>query len=256
MYDRSFGIEIEFNTNSQGGARYIRPLLKEAGFSHWYNLSHDGSELEISSPILVGKDGLEQVKGVMTCLRAAGCKTNRADGLHVHHDASDFREKPEMVIRAAESWLNNQDNITQFCATRRRGSYVCGDLTEDILNTMKQLRYGLNPWDVSGGKYRALNTSAISYHGTIEFRLHEGTLNFDIAAAWIAFGQAFLESVKRYKKPIPKFKEPGTLLKRMKLIEEQHELLMKKIETRKNEPVVTLNGDFYAAAPGGIEDED
>jgi hypothetical protein len=47
-----------------------------------------------------------------------------------------------------------------------------------------------------GGR-RVLNLGAFSTHGTVEFRQHEATTNFDEIAKWVAFSQKMVETARR-----------------------------------------------------------
>jgi hypothetical protein len=50
-------------------------------------------------------------------------------------------------------------------------------------------------WRESYYGRRNLNIQALSRHGTIELRAHEGTLDYESVFSWVRFGQAFIGSI-------------------------------------------------------------
>lgn len=193
MNNRAFGVEIECQTPGYGydGAKN---LLNENGFHAWAdNVYHDGSEIEIPSPILRGAQGFAELKAVMDLLVANDFTTTYRDGMHVHHDTRDLSLHD--VKRIAQSWKNNQIVINTFVDPYRLGCDWCKNLTNEdiaaIQNEIDEEPYASEEHE----KYKSLSLANRSYTGTIELRLHEGTLDFEKARAWILFGQAFISNV-------------------------------------------------------------
>jgi hypothetical protein len=242
MVDRNFGVELEFTTNGKG-QRWAREILTSEGIS-WDQWSFDGSELELKSPILSGREGFKELKKVMDTLRHHGCETTtRHDGLHIHHDAPDycgFKNK-ENLVRLVKSWIDNESEIiNQFVMPIRRGRTSCPPWNYNLLIDLENDRYTVDRhdqyrdqddgWDHLLNNYgrRSLNIDALKEHGTIEIRLHEGTLDFEKAEAWIKFGQKFLNSCIVRKRPIPKLADRNDLLKRIKINKKAHAVLSEK----------------------------
>jgi hypothetical protein len=214
MTKRRFGVELEFNIAGAGwdrGRGAALELLRTNGFNRWtHHLHHDGSGIEIPSPILCGKDGLKELKEVVQLLRENGGRCTHADGLHVHHEATEFRDR-QLLYRLLRSWKNNHPNIHKLVAARRyRGAaaHYCYPIQDRTIE--------------DGGytdKFTDINTNHLNYRGTIEIRLHEGTLDYDKIEAWVLYGQSFMESVLKRKRPIR--------------CAESHELLLNRIRTPK-----------------------
>jgi hypothetical protein len=207
LREREFGVEIECNMGYGGyyggsietARRVLTKEVKAGRLGRgWLRDIHgDGSGVEICSPRLSGADGFRQLKRVMSVLQDNGGNVTYQDGLHVHHNAPEFKgvKAVELRGRIADSWINNEAVIQSLVSSRRRGLYHCPPLNEEAVQVIKDGRYM--------GTRHSLNLRSIQKHGSIEIRLHEGTLDFDQAKAWIRFGQAFIESVLGRKNPIP-----------------------------------------------------
>jgi hypothetical protein len=205
---RKFGVEIEcgFKDGYLAAERLIsREVQAKKIHDHWRrSLHYDGTLMETSSPALQGAAGFAELRYMMRLLRNNGAYITRSDGMHVHHDAPDYKHDKELQARLAESWFNNQRNIMQFVNIARWRRGACPPINKGHVDALKDGRrpYGRN----------ALNFFALDEHGTLEFRIHEGCLHFPQAEAWIRFGQTLLNAVKASDKPLPKFKTCEELL--------------------------------------------
>lgn len=206
MRNRRFGVELEFNSNGigrEGIARELGRAFDSVGLRRWYFMDRihwDGSELELATPPLRGKEGFDKLKFVMDTLNGLGCYTTEEDGLHVHHDAPEFTQNIELCIRLVKNWKNNSHLIYQFIDPSRtydsydgEGNYwACPAWSDAELNEL------ISRKEIPNWARHDLNLCALSKHGTVEIRLHEGTLDFEVASSWIKFGQKFIDhTVKR-----------------------------------------------------------
>lgn len=221
--ERRFGVEIE--CGFPGYTEEAYDLLMQNDLEPWcYNIHEDGSGIEICSPILQGEQGLNELKKVYGLLNKNGAYVTAADGMHVHHDAPDFVDDYDAVIRIVEMWAANQGNIDQLVHHLRRNSWAARKSWDDsniqaLKSHKDSVGVGYNGYGKLGystGGRGALNIAALNEHGTIEFRQHEGTLDFNIAAAWIKFGQAFMASAMRRKEPLLTCRTPKELLYRIR----------------------------------------
>lgn len=202
MRDRRFGVEIEFDSNGldmSGVRRVLRDAFDKKGFRRWHfmdRMIHDGSELELKTPILRGKDGFNKLKLVMDTLEDNGCYTTGDDGLHVHHDAPEFTHNIDNCIKLVKSWHANRHLIYQFVDGSRTsdgcsggiGTYwACPGWSDDSVKRLEEQRE-IPQWD-----RHDLNLLSLRSKGSIEIRLHEGTLDYTEAESWIRFGQRFID---------------------------------------------------------------
>ena len=193
---RTFGIEIELEHNDSYA---MKLALRTAGIAcevegynhhnrpHW-KITIDVSVrngYELVSPILKGEEGLEEIRRVCEVLNTQGATINHTCGLHVHHDASDLKDR----------------NLRNLLNLYRRA--------EDVIDSMmpKSRRANNNRfckamWTVDEGnyphsRYFKLNLQSLHVHGTVEFRQHSGTIDADKIINWVEITQLMVERSKR-----------------------------------------------------------
>lgn len=207
--DRRFGVEMECITNVEefiaaAGRKGIR--VQRRGYSHetpspnTWMLTPDGSlaysggragfsTIEVVSPILQGEAGMQALKLICEAHAEVGTMVNRTCGLHVHHDATSLTV--DQAKRVAHSYHNVQEIINSLVAPSRRGGntycnpFSVSDLrVVDTALTIGQMVNGI-------GRYKHVNIGhAYAAHKTIEFRQHQGSVDFQKISAWIRLGQA------------------------------------------------------------------
>ncbi|HWV45470.1 MAG TPA: amidoligase family protein [Nitrospira sp.] len=181
------------------GCEVAADLLSRNGFEHWLDDIHeDGSGVEIPSPILRGPQGLRELRNVMQLLSENGFRAGRADGMHVHHDAPEFTDEG-LLAHTVELWEDNFEHITRFVDPARRGTTWASPRHErGYAERYEEFKKSKKIADLPSWRTCALNIMPLRCHEpNIEIRLHEGTLDFRKAAAWIHFGQAFLWAAMR-----------------------------------------------------------
>ena len=188
---------------------------------------------EIVSPILYGESGFEQLKEILSVLNRMGCKVNYSCGLHVHHDITDTmvkgkKESEKFLMNLIKFIAKYEHLIYKMVAPSRLDSrqystpvrkdyfgYNREGVTESSLKGMiRQLK------DDCSRKYRnndtsidrannspnvqlnrgcGLNLQNVWTRGSVEFRYHNGSLNFDKIVSWIVFTQAIVNKVEQTK---------------------------------------------------------
>jgi hypothetical protein len=161
-------------------------------------------------------------------MNSVGGNCNSQDGLHVHHDAPEFLGNKELVVRLVENWIENQRQILKMAHSRRTNSYACPSWTSDILSELKR-----NP---ANSQYyygrRNLNIQALTRHGTIEIRLHEGTLDYEQVFSWVRFGQSFIgKTVAESGDILERATSPNDLLKKINISRNASRFITKKMQT-------------------------
>ena len=201
LTQRHYGVEIEHGNHRMVAASVLNRMRQE-GFPigarqlgvrpECYTQTYDGSGVEIRTPALKGTQGLEELKNAMEFLTSIGGFTGRADGMHVHHEAYDYIDNGVAILALTDSWIANRNVLRLFVDKYRWAALSCAAVSKKpIDDTVKGRSQGFPRGD--------LNFGSLLRHGTIEIRLHEGTLNPITAAAWVVFGQAFIEKVIREK---------------------------------------------------------
>jgi hypothetical protein len=153
----------------------------------------DGGEL-VSPPLT--RDELErQVPVACAALTAAGATVAARCGMHVHLEVRGFRGP--QLRRAWVAWFANQGLINEYVSPSRRDGQWCRLVTQADLDYLLRRETG-TARDVGRGlvnlnRYSVLNGQAYGRYGTIEVRLHQGTINVKKILAWHAFCRAIVD---------------------------------------------------------------
>jgi len=200
----TIGVEIEcFGIDKERvrAAVEVRGLkVRVTGYNHddsrdAYKLGSDGSisgagACEVVSPVLRKLDSL---KTVCEVINEAGARVNRSCGLHVHFGARGFTD--EQWRRIILNYAAIEGLIDSFMPESRRAD------NNRYCHTMRYAARSLREcWQVPGGlyglrdilnyidsRYYKVNVMAFRTHGTIEFRQHSGTTDFEKIRAWVEF---------------------------------------------------------------------
>lgn len=139
---------------------------------------------EVVTPPLGAWDNL---RTICEAISAAGGRINISCGLHVHIDAHGF---------SRQQWQNIGHNywmlriiINGSLAPSRRMNHFCRIV--DIPDAPAMSREALRLW--SRDRYCAVNYEAWTRHKTIEFRQHQGSLNFNKIRDWVLFLESLVE---------------------------------------------------------------
>ena len=215
--ERKFGVEVEYA--SRGVARgTLATLLEQRGVPcrvegynhttrpHWKVTTDVSCGYEVVSPVLQGEDGFRQLKVVLDTMTELGCQVNRNTGVHVHLDASDLEAVD--VANVVKRYQANEQEIDQWFPRSRRGNAnnYCRAL-DTVVNqhALTRLegeggnRRAMFAADVVGTRFAKVNTLATERHGTIEFRQHAGSTDYEKVSNWVLFLQHFVEQSRKVK---------------------------------------------------------
>ena len=206
-FNRTFGVEIEaFGVSRDALLAELRAQGLEAQSEsynhttrpHW-KITSDSSitganAFELVSPVLQGLEGLADLERACRALRICGAQVNSTCGLHVHLGARDL--SIEAMRQLVRNYLVLEPTIDQLMPTERRGNaaYYCRSLQrgrtlaqaeQAILNatTAQELGNAAN----GGCRYHKVNVQSFFRQGTLEFRQHSGTTNFEKISFWVKF---------------------------------------------------------------------
>ncbi len=189
---------------------------------------------EFVSPILYGEDGFNQLKIVLDKLNELGCKINYTCGIHVHHDVTanmlkgqkhsekflanlvKFVAKYEHLIYklVSPSRLDSRDYSTpvrkDFLGVNSNNYNVTDSRVKDMIRKVKSDcrrkysrsgaidEYQTYP-TVQRRRACGLNFQNVWTRGSVEFRYHNGSTNFEKIASWVVFTQAIVNAVEDTK---------------------------------------------------------
>ena len=203
-----FGVEFEttIDNNQQsettiggyhnGVAVPYLPATDASGNATNWKAERDGSidatagrrGCEFISPILSGRDGIENVASTLAILREKGAKVNRSCGLHV---TVEFKGDERDLARLISLVANHEVGIYATTGTRNRE--LAG-----FANKIKEYGNDKNAKSNMTGSYRTrfhlLNIEHIANGGQrVEFRAFAGTLNTAKAIAAIQMAIGFVQ---------------------------------------------------------------
>lgn len=145
-----------------------------------------GKGVEVISPVLYGESGLNQLELILTTLTEEGFTVNISCGLHVHHDCNDYTGND--LVSLANLYHAHGTGLNSILAPSRRNSHkYCSKFTNIEVRRLNEYVHASTD-EVAGqirSRYKALNIKSFIKRGTVEFRQHQGSLNYAKIEAWI-----------------------------------------------------------------------
>lgn len=227
---RKFGIEIE-----AGGveADHLVNRLLAAGITvynrrgaYGYSQRQGGWQVtydstirlqhgfELISPPLCGDEGLAEVEKVCKVLAECGATVNESCGMHVHVDGADLNlEQMKNLFRLFTKFEPCFDELvspsrrasgSDFARTVRGALGTTLPAAFERINEMRRV----DDFSSYVSRYSKLNPHALLRHGTVEIRMHNGTICAKKILPWIALCVGMVEraaSVRCVKCQPPNF---------------------------------------------------
>jgi len=231
---RKFGVEIEFICRvsqreicniirRETGVDVVPASYSDRDTTKWrmktdVSLSRGG--LELVTPILENEEDLETLKKVINVLDANG-RVNSSCGIHVH---TDCRNTKTHQVRKLMKYIGKYElAMNKLVSKSRRGySRWCNDNWKAYRNSegssptqlfirlnSKTKRQLLNT--IQDSRYAKWNFQNYMNHGSVENRMHQGSLNAEKIANWVLLNQAMVNCA---------FDERGTRVLRTETFED------------------------------------
>jgi hypothetical protein len=196
---RHIGVEIETSKiDCNGEIKDTIRFLKGAIVS-------DGSisGVEVVSPPASGDKFLEVINKICSSLANDNAEINTDCGLHCHIEAKDLTWYD--IRKVIKVYAKIENELYSLIAKSRRNNQYCHQCGEDYLQDLnnsckpKDNKKTLmkNIWDETSTKnfkerkygpnnarYHGLNLQSWLFRGTIEFRMHQGTINASKIINW------------------------------------------------------------------------
>ena len=205
----TFGVEIECDVRRANVEANAVPAFNFCyeGYNHRDHRTHykfvtdasvrGDSPIECVTPIL--DDNTDGFKSLETCLRVlnnAGASVNRSCGLHVHVGVGEYTAQE--IIRIYKNYQRLEGLIDSFMAASRRGNGCQWAATLqgynfDTCNSTRDLETMMN-YD----RYHKVNPMAYSRHQTVEFRQHQGSVDYKKISMWVRFCCKLVEWSKKH----------------------------------------------------------
>ena len=219
----TFGVEIEFkgvttdamaDALTAAGIRSRRQGYGSHAIVNYWKVTTDetvsssgydyrtgqGTGGELVSPILKGEDGLAKLKQVLAVINGLdGLFVDRACGVHVHLGRVDgwTVNHVKSIYRRYAAFETSFDS---FMPPSRRGdtNRWCGSINGYAPGVAQQRAGNLNGLTSCGGsKYKKINLGSLTRNGanlgTIEFRQHSGSTDYNKLSNWIRLLVAFCD---------------------------------------------------------------
>ena len=166
------GWALDYDGSLDNGAEY-RP--KDRTHLHW------------------NEDSIDQIKEIIGLIKAHKGDIRSTCGLHVHVDMKDFTYRE--IANIIKAYIKDQNKICkEFKMLKQRLDYaqkipksVIRYLTESNIRKVKegQLEYGEGGCQYLTERHYSLNVDALHKHGTLEFRLFNGSIQIRRIKAYI-----------------------------------------------------------------------
>lgn len=157
--------------------------------------------MELVSPILRGHKGLLQVWKMLEALEDKDCSVDESCGLHVHLDGDSISHRA--MKQLASLYVKYEATIDSILPHSRRNNCNCKSMCserwgsphyghestrlERLARKFDEIESANVRHELLGiwrNRFLKLNLEALGDHGTVEFRQHGGTLNFEKAMHW------------------------------------------------------------------------
>lgn len=167
-----------------------------------------GKGLELVSPPLKASEMESQLKTISKVFKEIGAKVDKSCGIHVHHEIDDLNLDNIKNIYAL--YTKHQVFINELMPQSRRqkatsphtfGGY-CQNLSQAELEGVQSaasIEEINNVFDVGYRRYRVINFKSYLKYGTIEFRQHSGSTEFEKIWNWVLITQALVAQAKAKK---------------------------------------------------------
>lgn len=213
VFNRTFGIELEIIHNNKSELRDAirnRGIACEIeGYNHTtrrnWKIVSDASVVggyELVSPVLKGENGLAEIKAVSDALIEVGATINKTCGFHAHFGTQDFKKNISVWRNLYINYATLESDIDSFMPQSRRNNQYCRSLKVSNwrakMETAQTLE-GLENAVTGRSRYFKLNSQSYWRHGTVEFRQHSGTVEFEKIKNWLLFCARFIDLSKREK---------------------------------------------------------
>lgn len=152
----------------------------------------NGFGVEISTKPLRTKKDFQALENLAKALSKYKCRVNNTCGMHVHVDAR--RLTPYQVVCVVDRYNALYDDIRKiFNKSRHRNSFCSGkgNAQQWALAAVKTTKTNFLNADF-GDKYSRVNIESYGNNNTLEFRQHQGTLDYQTMVSWAKFCANFV----------------------------------------------------------------
>ena len=192
---RRFGVELEVSEADNWTALENDRDITVFGVKTDGSVNGDG--LEFYSPILQGDPGLDAVENLCAYAGEHGWYADESCGYHLHIDCNDL--DGIMKKRVYYAYKLTEKLWQRFVPSRRYQSCCyCRSIAIEAPR-IREMRFSEIKNEVSrhgNHRYVWCNLLSLDSHGTIEIRLHNGTVEAEVVTNWIKAHVLFIDRIK------------------------------------------------------------
>ena len=204
--------------------------------------------MELVSPILQGYNGLREVHAMLKTLEDLDCNVDESCGLHIHLDGESLSYRA--VKQLTSLYVKYESTIDSILPRSRRNNSNCKSMcgqrwgSRDYGQEAPRLERLAQRFDliesatvreellgIFRDRFIRLNLEALHDHGTVEFRQHGGTLNFEKTIHWIILCMSMRRRAKLVRKVClgtDKYPSLDTMMDDLKVSEQSREFWEKR----------------------------
>ena len=207
----TFGVEIECfaprgtivdNATNQGLD------VRSEGYNHddvtdHHKLVSDGSlcgcpdPVEFVTAVLPFENVESSLKAITKTLAASNAKVNKSCGLHVHVATPTLTDA--QYCNVFVNYMHLEPLIDSWLAPSRKNN----EYSRSLRSVFSSVMNATNPSEMARAcgcsRYYKVNPMAYSRHRTIEFRQHQGTVEFEKIFNWLRFCAKLVEFSKDHR---------------------------------------------------------
>ena len=210
-------VEMEVISMKPGTRTDVIKVLKKWGGSLKEDASLNEGGFEIGTAPARGQMALDQVDSICKKLVEKNAMADRSCGLHCHVDARNMSD--ESLLCLIRLYRVVEPALYDMVAGSRRENHHCKYVGSSLSHTL-QLGYSVSrrieflKEELYGSvdaadeakqdkrkrscRYAGLNLNALYVHGTIEFRMHHGTVDATKVKHWMKVCSAIVQYAESY----------------------------------------------------------
>jgi hypothetical protein len=221
--EKLIGLEIEFfGVNYQ---TVVRELNAAGVACNWKNYTHVTDtnawklvyDVSVTSTNTGARGGLElvsppltmdvmdaQMKIIHEVFGRIGAKIDKTCGVHVHHEIDDLNV--EHIKNLYTIYSKHNGTIDEIMPKSRRsqsGNRYCKPLKQSLVNAVQDCNSIQEIQRVTTDRYYTLNFTSYVKYGTVEFRQHSGSYDYEKIMSWIRITQAMVHTAATKKRIKP-----------------------------------------------------
>lgn len=155
------------------------------------------SKIEVKTTPMTYRELERVLPAALDIINYFGARINPSCGLHVHHHLPEVRERPQVVKSLQHLWWRFHPVMYGLVAPSRRSNTYCfPPRREDARHYDRCNTYDLLARTVNdASRYNGLNLTNLSNRErcTVEWRIHQGTTDWQKISAWVLATQRWVE---------------------------------------------------------------